>query len=194
MNFSTKTLFKHTKLGKLVKKFLHTKIGTKIGYFIGISGYNKIDAKIIRKNGDVEYLHSYNDRVDVGAALHASLLAGEDLGGASSASAPEYIALSTSTLTPAQGDTSLTGETSATGLGRTEATIQNYSSPASLDAACSYEAYNEFTNSSGGSVTIKSAALFDAASGGNMFVEANLSDDAILKDGDKLQITWTVNL
>lgn len=185
----------YSELGQLVKRFLHTKIGAWIGYISGLSGFNRIDSYIIRANGKIERLSpTFNSRVDAGAALCASLISGTTLGGISSPLTAKYIALSTSSLTAAKGDTTLSGETSATGLARALGTAGAYSAPGSLDGAASYTLTKTFTNTSGGTVTILSAAIFDAASTGNMFVEANLSSSAALQNNDSLAITWTINL
>lgn len=180
-------------VGKILKKVLHTKIGARIGYKIGISGFNRIDSYIRRANGNIEYLSpTYNSRVDKGAALNASLLSGSSLGSITSPLPPIYIALSTSSLTPAKTDTTLTGETSASGLGRALGTAGTYSAPSALDGAASFVVTKTFTAGTG--ATIVSAALFDAVSTGNLFVEANLSSSATLASGDQLTVNWTINL
>ena len=193
---NTNTPIQYSKFGQIIKKFLHTKIGAYIGYYSGLSGFNQIETHIIRANGKVERLSpTFNSRVNAGAALCASLISGTTLGGISSPAAAKYIALSTSSLSPAYGDTTLSGETAATGLARTLGTAGSYTSPGTtLDGAASYTLTKTFTNTSGGSVTIVSAAIFDATSTGNMFVEANLSSSAALANNDSLAITWTVNL
>lgn len=186
----TNTPIQHTKLGKLIKT-----IGNYLGFNLKIRGFNRVGIKIIRANGEIENLgFAYNSRVDVGASLQAFLMSGSNFGSLTSPNVPKYIALSTNSLTPAHGDTTLSGETAATGLARAVGTLQNYVAPASLDAAASYDIFHQFTNTSGGSVTIQSSALFDAVSTGNMFVEANLSSSATLANNDILQVTWTVNI
>ena len=182
-------------IGSLVKKLLHTKVGAFIGYHAGISGFNRIDAKVIRANGNVENLSpSYNARVDAGAALCASLISGTTLGGISSPLTAKYIALSTSSLTPAKGDTTLSGETAVSGLARALGTAGTYTAPASLDGAASYVLSKTFTAGVAGPTVIQSAAIFDASSTGNMFVEANLSSSASLVLNDQISLSWTVNL
>jgi hypothetical protein len=192
----TNTPIQYSSIGQIIKKALHTKIGAWIGYLAGIAGFNRIDSYIIRANGKVKRLSpTYNARVNAGAALCASLISGTALGGITSPAAAKYIALSTASLTPAYGDTTLASETSATGLARALGTAGAYTSPGTtLDGAASYTLTKTFTNTSGGSVTIQSAAIFDATSTGNMFVEANLSSSAILANNDSLAITWTINL
>lgn len=191
MKLSTATPAQHSKSGILIKKFLHTKLGAFIGFHAGISGFNRIDMTVT-KGDKVTIGHSYNSRVNAGAALTASLLSGSTLGGISSPSPAKYIALSTSTLTPASGDTTLSGETAVSGLTRVSATTGSYTAPVSLDGSASYVLSNTFT--AGGSATILSAAIFDAASSGNMLVEGNLATSAPLGTGDTVAISWTINL
>lgn len=188
----TNTPIQYTVLGRIIKKFLHTRIGAYLGYISGIQGFNRLDSFITRVNGDVELLGaSYNSRVDAGAALVAALLTNNAFS-ITSPSYPKYIALSTSSLTPAKGDTTLSGETSASGLARAAATFGTYTAPAALDGGASYVLSITFT--SGASATIVSSAIFDDASTGNMLAEANLAASAVLVSGDKLTITWTINI
>lgn len=213
-----RTPLQYSKFGSLLKSFLHTRIGAAIGYYAGISGFNRIDAQVAKFQGpynrplkrgeftrfigDTQELgiyrnqraiFSFNARVDKGAALTASLLSNTALGSISSPSYPVYIALSTATLTPAKTDTTLTSETVVAGLTRAIGTVGNYTAPSVLDGAASYTLSKVFTLT-GTSTTIVSAAIFDAASVGNMFVEANLSSSAAMSTGDQLTITWTINL
>lgn len=193
----------YTKLGNLIKRFLHTKIGAKIGYYAGISGFNRLEATVSRlegydHNGDPIFrekkkIFSFNSRVDKGGALTASLLTGTSLGSITTPLPPLYIALSTSTLTPAKTDTTLTGETVVAGVARALGTVGSYVAPSTLDGAASYVLSKTFTLT-GAATTIVSSGIFDAVSVGNMFVEANLSSSAVLSTGDQLTIQWTINL
>ncbi len=208
------------------KKFIHTKIGARIGFMLGLRGFNRMQAvhskfqrfhdfsskplktgefiqKIKIATGEMKlavftkstrFEFAYNSRVNKGGDLAASLLAATSFNSISSPLTPKYIALSTSTLTPDKTDTTLTGETAASGLARAAGTIGGYTGPATLDGACSYTVSKTFTNTSAGAVTVVSAALFDAASTGNLFVEANLSSSAVMAINDTLAITWTINL
>jgi len=189
----TLTPKQYSPAGRLVKRFLHTKLGARIGFMLGLSGYNTIVATIKRANGKIEVIRSYNSRVDKGADLCASLMTGAEQNSITSPLPPKYIALSTSSLTPAHDDTTLSGESAASGLARALGT-QTYTPTATLDAAASYVVSKTFTNTSAGSVTIESAALFDAASSGNLFVEGNLSSSVVLAINDQITINWTVNL
>ena len=191
----TSTPTQYSKFGQIIKKVLHTKVGAFIGYHAGISGFNRIDATVILSSGKVKKLSpSYNSRVSVGAALNASLISGTTLGGISTPLPAKYIALSTSVLTPAMGDTTLSGETAVSGLARALGTSGTYTAPVALDGAASYVLTKTFTAGVTGPTTIQSAAIFDAVSTGNMFVEANLSSSATLALNDQLIINWTINL
>jgi len=156
-----------------------------------LQGFNQIQAIVTRSNGKVEILRSYNSRTDVGAALTSTLMSGTTLGSLTSPAAPKYLAVSSSTLTPAHTDTTLTGELSTNGFTRAAATAGGYTAPASLDAGASFTQSHTFTAT--GTQTVASAALFDAATGGNLFVEGNLATSASLNSGDTLQVVWTVN-
>jgi hypothetical protein len=221
MNMQNKAPLQYSPAGQIIKKFLHTKIGAFIGFHLGVSGFNRIQTQISRfqrfytegeKLGKKEFVQratrddglsfvgvyklprlavSYNSRVDAGAALTASLISGSTLGGISSPAAPKFIAVSPTTLTPAKGDTTLSGELSTNGFTRAAATAGGYVAPASLDGAASFTQSKTFTAT--GAQTVASTALFDAASTGNMFVEGNLASSATLAINDTLAITWTVN-
>ena len=155
---------------------------------------NKLDITVIRANGSQEQLlPSFNSRTNVGAALVAYLLSNNNLAALFAPNFPLYIALSTNVLTPAAGDTTLSGETSATGLARQLGTVATYTGPASLDAGASYVLSAIFTNNSGGSLTINSTGIFDALASGNLFAEANLSSGQTLGISDQLLISWTIN-
>ncbi len=183
----------YTLLGKMIKRLLRFGIVKHICFNLGLKGFNKVSFEHIRNGKVINRGFSYNSRVDKGGDLSASLLTGESLNSITSPLPPVYIALSTSTLTPAKGDTTLDGETSVSGLARAVGTVQNYTAPTALDGACSYEVYKEFTNA-GATTTIVSSALLDASSSGNLFAEDNLTSSSVLENGDVLKITWTVSL
>ena len=190
----THTPFQYSKYGNIIKSFLHTKIGAKLGFYFAVKGFNRVGAiHTSAKTGKETFIgFAYNSRVDKGGDLIASLITGAAQNSISSPLPPKYVALSTSTLSPAHTDTTLTGETSLSGLGRALGTQGSYVTPTTLDGAASYTVTKTFT--AGAAATIVSAALFDAVSTGNMFVEANLAANAIMAIGDTIAITWTVNL
>lgn len=191
----TKTPIQYSKsvLTKLLKKFFGTSFGKKMAFYLKIRGFNRVFVQHIREGKVIGTTVSYNDRVDKGADLQGSLMSGQSLNSITSPLPPVYVAVSSSTLTPAKGDTTLTGELSGDGLDRAIGTVQNYIAPTVLDGAASYDVYKQFTYSGAGA-TARSAALFDASSSGNMFVEDNFAADATLASGDLLEITWSVNI
>src|ERR1035437_2788245 len=115
-----KTPFQYSKYGNIIKSFLHTKIGARIGYYLKIKGFNRVGAvHTSAKTGKQKFIgFAYNSRVDKGGDLIASLITGASQNSISSPLPPKYIALSTSSLTPDHTNTTLTGETSDTGLVR----------------------------------------------------------------------------
>jgi hypothetical protein len=190
---------------RLVKTFLKTQVGKHIAFTLGIKGFDRVGYSLVKfkgydKDGNKVYAKpslfrfSYNSRVNKGAALQASLMSGSALGSCASPLPPIYIALSTASLTPAYGDTTLASETVVAGIARALGTVQNYVSPGTVvDAAASYDIYKQFTLTGAGT-TVVSSALFDAASTGNMFAEANFGSSAVMATNDILQVTWTVNI
>lgn len=211
-NTSTPIQYKNSLLVRSFKAFLRTQVGKRIAFMVGLKGFNRVQARHLKyvrdwhgealnrreivENGKV-FIPSlsfvYNARVNVGAALQATLMSGTTFGSLTSPTHPLYIALSPTTLTPASTDTTLSGELTTGGLGRALGAAQNYVQPSSLDGAASYNVYYAFTNT-GSSTTVVSTALFDASSAGNMFAEVNLATSVTMATGDSLQLTWTVNL
>ena len=142
---------------------------------------------IIRADGTVEApIYGWNARVDSGANQQAVLM------GSAAGTPFKYLALSTTSLTIAKGDTTLSGEITTNGLGRVAATYGSYVAPSTLGGSASFQLTNTFTAS--GTSTVNSCALFDAISVGHMFSEINLSSAATLNSGDTLVLTYTINL
>jgi hypothetical protein len=184
-----------------IKKILHVPyFGPMIGFYMGVKGYNRAKRTVTRANGSLSLsdrfwnmIPSFNSRVNKGADLIGSLITGTSLNSISSPLPPKYIALNiTGVITAAKTDTALANEATTNGMGRTLGTQGGYTGPSVLDGAASYTVTNTFTCATGG-VTVYAAALLDAASTGNLFVEANLSSSAVLNVGDTLALTWTVN-
>ena len=184
MEIKEKKPFEYTRLGQFIKK---------IGFNLGFKGINRVELIHTRNGKVLNKSFSYNSRVNKGADLIASLITGVSQNSIVTPLPPKYIALSTSVLTPAYTDTTLTGETSVSGLARALGTQQNYSTPVALDGSASYVVTKTFTLL-GGATTVASAALFDAASTGNMFVEANLTTPLSMATNDTIQINWTIQL
>jgi hypothetical protein len=195
MQTKTQMQYRSEKSVLFLKKLLHTKWGAKLGFLLGIKGFNRVGVIHTSSfSGKVRNLgFSYNSRVNKGADLIASLITGAAQNSISSPLPPKYIALSTSTLSPASGDTTLSGETAVAGIARALGTQGNYTGPVALDGAASYTVTKTFTLT-GASTTVVSAALFDSNTSGNLFVEANFGSQAVMVPNDTLAVTWTVNL
>lgn len=106
-----------------------------------------------------------------------------------------YMALSSTAITPAAGDTTLSGELTGSGFART-----NYTTLTHTGASSSYSLANTFTAT--GSATINSEALFtasgaagvgSAATAGLMTFESSEPTPPSLISGDTLAQTVTVN-
>jgi len=154
---------------------------------------NHVELFISRANGDKEYVDGWNSRTNSGAQWQATAMSG--VAGTTSNGPATFVALSSAVITPAAADTTLSGEITSgqnSGLARAQGTAGSYTAPASLGASASYQITKTFT--SAGTTTVNSAALFDAASGGNLFVEAVLSPAATLASGDSIALTWSVNI
>ncbi len=151
---------------------------------------NKVELTVIKADGSKQYSYGYNSRVNAGASWQAQVM------GSAAGTPANYMALSSTILTPAYSDTALSGEiTSGTnsGLARAQGTYQGYTSPGTtLGGPASYQITHTFTSAA--STTVNSAAMLNASSSGSLFVEANLSPAATLANGDQLVLTWTVNI
>jgi hypothetical protein len=184
------------KYNSILKSFLHTRLGAFMGFHLGIRGYNRVSGVVKLTSGRIKRLGwSYNARTNVGAGITAYLMSGSNLASLSSPAVPKYIALSAGTISPLMGDTTLSGETSKSGLARAVGTIGGYSAPTYLDGPASYTITYTFTNNSGSPFTVQSVGLFDASSTGNLFAESNLALAAYLPNpGDQVIVTWNVNI
>jgi hypothetical protein len=138
---------------------------------------------------------SFNTRTSAGANWQAGIM------GSAEANPASFIALTATAITPANADTTLSGEITSsvdTGLARAASTYQNYTAPASTGAAASYQQFKLFTSGTGSRTypeTVASAGMFNASSTGVLFVEAAFSASASLgATGDQISVTWTVNI
>lgn len=100
-----------------------------------------------------------------------------------------FIASTESVITPAVGNTTLTGEIVTNGLSRADATTKTHT-------AASNSTLIEHTFTATGSFTsVLASALFNAASSGTMPHIANFaSGSGTLVANDTLKISWTNNL
>ncbi len=96
-----------------------------------------------------------------------------------------YIALTNTAITPAAGDTTLSGEINANGLARAQGTY------AHTNGQSTFTVTKTFTATA--SQSAQAAGLFTASSSGTMMAE-NTFTAVSLSNGDQLTITWTITL
>lgn len=100
-----------------------------------------------------------------------------------------YIGVTQSTITPAVGDTTLSGEMSTLGFTRFDATTKTYT-------GASNSTLIETTFTSSGAITsILASALFNASSAGTMPHIANFTTGSgVMASADTLKVSWTLTL
>lgn len=96
-----------------------------------------------------------------------------------------YIALTNTAITPAAGDTTLSGEIVANGLSRAQATYAHSAN------ATTYTLSKTFTAT--GTQSAQAGAVFTASSAGTMCFEDTFTA-ASLATNDTLTVTWTVTI
>jgi hypothetical protein len=100
-----------------------------------------------------------------------------------------FIASTESTITPAVGDTTLTGEIATNGLSRADATTKTHTGGTNTSTI-----EHTFT-ASGAFTSVLASALFNASSAGTMPHIANFgTGSGTLATNDTLKITWTLTL
>lgn len=127
-------------------------------------------------------------RTDAGKDFQSRVMGDTSSNGTGSYAAANYIALTENATAPAAGDTALTGELTAGGLGRAQATY------AHTAGASTYTLTKAFTSSDATPRTINKAAVFNAASGGSMPFETAVPSPPTLVSGDQLTTTETVSI
>lgn len=102
----------------------------------------------------------------------------------------KYIAVGSGTTAAAATDTALETEISASGMARALGTQSNITTTVTNDT---YQVTYEFTNSSGGDVTVTEYGLLSAASGGTLGARVVQSAQTITA-GSTLGVTWKIAL
>ena len=105
---------------------------------------------------------------------------------ASAATVAQYVAVTANTDTPLAADTTLTGEISSAGLGRSQATYADGSS------AGQYTLTLTMTYTGSTPVVLAKAAVFDDPAVGNMWYEALFSPNTVTvnNNGDQVTLQW----
>ena len=100
----------------------------------------------------------------------------------------DYIELGTGTTGATSDDTALETPTAATGLARAQATNSRVTTTVTNDTS---QSLKTFTNTSGGTVAVTEAGLFDAASTGVM-ADHQVFTAVGVENGNSLQVTYQI--
>lgn len=157
-----------------------------------IGRHNFIDIAVKPIGADWRALPTVkNARVDAGALFIANII------GNATAAPANYLALSTSTLTPAKADTTLLGEiVTAAGLQRALTTFGTYVAPSAINGAASFQLTKTFTYTGAVQVNVVSGGLLNAATAGTLLSEGNFSpaQATVNANGDQIAVTWTITI
>ena len=146
----------------------------------------KLEVTIIRKDGSVEVLKpSHNARVNAGFAAEAAMTFNAAVSGTF-----QYMALSVNTITPAMGDTALSGEIITNGCARYGPVAPTITNPTSVGGTGTIVFAHLWTAT--GSQVINSMGLLNAASGGTLYSELALSSTVTLASGDTISVSYTI--
>lgn len=125
-------------------------------------------------------------RTTAGRDYQANILGNTASNGTGAYNPATYIGLTADNTAPAAGDTTLPGEIVSGTL------IRAIGAFAHTTGASSYTVSKLFVSDQ--SVTINKIGVFNALTGGTLFVETSLSPAANLNSGDQLQIVSTITL
>ena len=101
------------------------------------------------------------------------------------ANGANYIALTNTAITPAAGDTTLSGEITTNGLARAQGTYAHTAGQNTFTVSKTFTAT--------ATQSAQAAGLFTASSAGTMMAE-NTFTSVTLNNGDQLTLTWTITL
>ena len=148
----------------------------------------------------IAYQQTDNLINDVGKNCAANLLFGILFANCTTPAVFDKIALSTSDGSGFnQTDTTLINECDGTpdcgtGLNARVTGIVSASTVDAFPANAVAQIQETFTKTGGIAITIESAALFDATTGGNMFAERAFIRGVTLSTNDSIQVTWLITL
>ena len=147
---------------------------------VGPHGYVVISAK--HADGTEFYHHEDHNLITAAGKDFISAQIGSTTPGGNGAN---YIALTNTAITPAAGDTTLSGEITTNGLARAQGTYAHTAGQSTFTISKTFTA----TASQGA----QAAGLFTAGSAGTMMAE-NTFTPVSLANNDQLTITWTITL
>jgi hypothetical protein len=146
--------------------------------------WNEVDIVVRNADGSIaQHEHVKNFRTNAGGDAQASQMADTS----TQSAACNQIAVSTTAITPALTDTTLSGEVTTNGLGRAVGTFTSNTNSAHTQ----FTLVKTFT-ASGTVSSVQAGAVFNASSGGSLCWEATWSP-VNLVNTQTITITWTVN-
>ena len=166
----------------LIKSFVNVKVASRkfvpnpTGQDIGQDG-------IIGNYGPWENQEVHNLLTDAGRDfLHLNGYETTGLG----TNGGNYIALTVNSDAPADGDTTLSGEITTGGLGRSQGAVAH-------SAGQNTSTVTKTFTASAAHTAVQKSGLFTAVTAGTMVHEATFSS-VNLQNNDQLQVTWTITL
>jgi hypothetical protein len=129
--------------------------------------------------------YTHNLRTNGGDDFFNAQLFGTSAAGAQS----NYLAITSTVITPGVGDTTLSGELTTNGLARKQATVSHTTGASQTVLAATWT-----YNGAAGTVTINGVGLFTASSAGTMTHVASVaSAPTVTNNGDTVTINYTQN-
>lgn len=147
---------------------------------VGPHGYVTVS---VTRDGQEIYRHEDHNLITNAGKDFISAQIGSTSAGTNGAN---YIGLSSNTVTPAAGDTSLAGEITTGGLQRSQGDYAHTNGQSTFTVTETFTASESHSN-------VQKAGLFTAATDGTMMAE-NTFTSVSLANGDQLTITWTITL
>jgi len=160
------------------QKYMH-----KTGGFLGFGGKTVVDQAAC--NADPRTLYATRQGTNLVTDAGFDVISAQISGSASATAVCKYIAVTNTAITPAAGDTTLSGEISSNGLSRAAGTYAHTTGVHSFTVAKTFTAT--------GTQASQATGLFDASSTGNLCAELTYTSVTV-NNGDTLTVTWTWNL
>lgn len=138
------------------------------------------------------YLHdrNHNLKTNAGVAFFAAQCYAGNSGGSIGTNGTNFMALTTTAITPAVGDTTLSGELTTNGMARSQATV---SIGSASGGSVTTTITDTWTDTTATTSNIQGGAVFTASSSGTMGHEYTFTSTT-LAVGDSIQTTLTVTV
>ena len=161
--------------------------GTQVKDGLGVAGWVKV--QVVRDGKIVYFSEGHNLIVDQGKDIIVKQVAGGNNATVKyNPNGTIFIALTTTAITPAAGDTTLSGEITTGGLARAAGTLGHTNGTSTFTIRKTFTASGSFTG-------VQSAGLFNqpTSSTSGMLAENTFSSVNLIS-GDQITITWTITI